>query len=252
MMKLPILFKNAHKRKAVFLSSCLITLVVLLIPWQGFPLWKWAETWYTGSFLHELGTNNRVIALTFDDGPDPACTPGILDTLRREGVHATFFVEGRMLEKYPDLAKRELREGHSIGNHTFSHPYLERKTASEVRKELETCDNSIFEVLQLRTSLFRPPRGSWNPAIVGEARREGKQIVLWSGAVEHHDAVTPEQLTVRAVSLAHPGAILLLHDGSYGERINTMHALPGIIHELKKQGYSFVTLPMQRNAVPAE
>lgn len=227
----------------VMVSCAILTAAVFLAPWHGFPLWIWWREWRSGIFMHELDTHEKEVALTFDDGPDPICTPQILDTLRAEGVHATFFVEGRMLVRYPDLALREMREGHTLGNHTFSHPYLERKSSGEVQKEIESCDEAMYRLLQLKTSLLRTPRGNWNPTITEEARRSGKHIILWSGAVEHHDAATVQQLTDRAIRLAHPGAILLLHDGSYGQRINTVHALPGIIQGLKARGYRFVTIP---------
>ncbi len=227
----------------VFELAVLLLLVTLLVSWHGSPLWIWIREWRSGIFVHELETNDRVIALTFDDGPDPVCTPTILDILRQEGVHATFFVEGRMLERYPDIARKELADGHVLGNHTFSHPYLERKSRGEVQNEIGLCDKSLTRILHVKTSLFRPPRGNWNPIITQEARRAGKQIILWSGAVEHQESTTPNQLVDRALRLSHPGAILLLHDGSYGQRVNTVKALPGIIQELKSRGYHFVTIP---------
>ena len=241
---------RTRNRKKSVIQIILLTLgLMTFIPfvrWHGFPLWEWWREWRSGILVHELGTQNKVIALTFDDGPDPICTPPILDILHNEGVHATFFIPGRMLVRCPEIARREMAEGHTLGNHTFSHPYLERKASGEVQKEILSCDEVMDSLLHLKTTLFRPPRGNWNPIITEEARREGKQIILWSGAVEHSEASSPQQLIDRALRLAHPGAILLLHDGAYGLRINTVKALPGIIHGLKARGYRFVTIPIHK------
>lgn len=211
--------------------------------WHGFTLVEWWRESRSGRVLWRANAPSKMAALTFDDGPDPRYTPRILEILNRYGVKATFFLEGKQVQANPELARTALAQGHVIGNHTFTHPYLNRLSARAVRAELTDCDRCLETNLHLKTHLFRPPRGEWNPIIFREAKRDGDDIILWTVAVEHQEAKTPRAMAARALRLIRPGGILLLHDGGSASRENTVKALPLLLDGLKKRGYRCVTVP---------
>ncbi|HLV80406.1 MAG TPA: polysaccharide deacetylase family protein [Chthonomonadaceae bacterium] len=213
------------------------------LSWHGFTLMEWVRESRSGVVLYRANTRARVVALTFDDGPDPIYTPRILAILRRYGVRATFFEVGRQVRAYPQVACRVVAAGHVVGNHTWSHPYLERKSARGVHGEMEAGEITLEKTLRLKSHLFRPPRGAWNPVIFREARREGDHIILWTVALEHHDAPTPRAMVARALRLVRPGSILLLHDGAHVSRERTVEALPLLLDGLRRRGYRCVTIP---------
>jgi peptidoglycan/xylan/chitin deacetylase (PgdA/CDA1 family) len=185
----------------------------------------------------------KVVALTFDDGPHPAFTPQILDILKRYGVRATFFLIGARAERYPDLARRIVAEGHEIGDHTYSHPAdLPRKDWDAICREIVKGADAIERVTGVRPKLFRPPRGYLNYRVHTAAQLCGFTVVLWTVSADHHDAPTPEAMAQRVFKLVHPGAIVLMHDGRIPTRWKDVKALPLILDGLRRQGYRFVTV----------
>ncbi len=185
----------------------------------------------------------KVVALTIDDGPDPRYTPRVLDILQRGNAHATFFVVGQNVRAHPELARRIIAQGHVIGNHTDTHPYLNRLSAQQVQTEINGCDTALQTRLGLRAYLFRPPRGLWNPTIYRAAQQRDDHIILWSVALEHHATPAPQQMADRVLRMIHPGDILLLHDGGSVSRDTTVEALPLVIKGLQARGYRCVTIP---------
>jgi peptidoglycan-N-acetylglucosamine deacetylase len=224
-------------------AICVLGVCLCTIPVKGFTFAQWVYQGHCGVVLWKADTAEKVVALTFDDGPDPQTTPRILEMLRRHSVPATFFVQGRMVERYPDLARQTAAQGHVIGNHTFSHPYLTTLSEMDIQREMRDGVRSIEKHLKLSTALFRPPRGDWNPTIFEEVRRTGSHLVLWSVAVERLEVKTPQAMAERALKLVKPGAILLLHDGANGTRETTVQALPLLLNGLKQRGYRCVTIP---------
>ncbi len=208
---------------------------------KGFTLPVWLSERRSGFVLWRGDGSRKEIALTFDDGPDPVFTPQVLALLRRHRAHATFFLIGKFVRKNPEIVRRTLSEGHAVGNHTETHPHLERFLAPEVRSEMERCDEALASEARIRTWLFRPPRGEWNPTIFDVARSRGDRLILWTYAVEHRDAPTADSMAKRALDLAQPGAIVLMHDG--GHRDKTVQALAQILDGLERRGYRFVTVP---------
>jgi peptidoglycan/xylan/chitin deacetylase (PgdA/CDA1 family) len=196
--------------------------------------------WYSGQ------TKAPLIALTFDDGPDPRYTPAILNILRAYHIPATFFVRGDMLRAYPDLGRRIVMEGHIIGNHTETHSHIEKEHNPDVFRELTQCEHDIEKITGVRSYLFRPPRGWWNATVFQDALHENYYIILWNLALEHHTAHNPNDLCRRVIRLARPGDIILLHDGFAGKsdaRRATVLALEPLILGLRQRGYTFTTIP---------
>lgn len=182
-------------------------------------------------------TQEKVVALTFDDGPDPIDTPAVLDILKEEDVPATFFVLGEAAHLYPDLIKRIVQEGHEIGNHGYSHDYQQRRLTEELRK----TDQEVFAATGTHTQFYRPPGGFLSPSQLEVIRKNGHIAALWS--VDSKDWRNPgvQQIVNNVLDTVSPGAVILLHDGGY-QRVQTVKAVTPIIKALREQGYRFTTL----------
>lgn len=189
----------------------------------------------------------KVVALTFDDGPDPLYTPRILDILKQEHVPATFFLVGRHVEKFPDVAKRIVEEGHCVGSHSYSHVNMPLLTREKAIEEIEKSENAIERVCGVHPHLFRPPRGLATGAVRRILRERRYTTVLWS--LSSQDWAEPSyREIVSTCNRASNGEIILFHDsGSLvssegGSRENTIKALPIVIRNLKAKGFRFVTI----------
>lgn len=188
----------------------------------------------------------KAVALTFDDGPNPAATPVILDALADRGVKATFFVLGRHADRWPELVRRVADEGHAIGNHGYFHRKLHRRSPRYVREDLRLGTEAIERACGVRPRWFRAPHGFRTPWVVPIAGRLGQETVGWSLGVWDSDRPGAEVIASRSIEGTRPGSILLLHDGdgydADGDRRQTAQAVPSIIDGLRQRGYRFVTL----------
>jgi peptidoglycan/xylan/chitin deacetylase (PgdA/CDA1 family) len=184
-------------------------------------------------------TERPVVALTFDDGPHPELTPQLLDILRQQGVRATFYVIGRNVDAYPEIARRIVAEGHEIANHTYNHPHLTKVGAARLDSEMTRTTDAIVRATGRRPTNMRPPYGAIN-ARVEQAllQKHGLDVIMWS--VDPLDWRRPgaEVVRQRLVDGATPGGILLAHDIHPG----TIEAMPGTISDLKTKGYGFATV----------
>ncbi len=186
-------------------------------------------------------TNDKRIALTFDDGPHYKYTAEILDILAENDVKATFFVVGSLAERYPELILRELSEGHEIASHTWSHPHLSKLPEATLESELSATEELLYELAEYRPKLFRPPEGKCPDSVRRVAAHLDYEVVLWT--VDTRDwAHTPTETIVKTVlDNTEPGAIILCHD-FIGGNSPTPEALRKFIPELKRNGYEFVTV----------
>ncbi len=208
----------------------------------------------SGAFSHELvsarfrpsgaARAERAVALTFDDGPSPQYTPRILATLTRLHVHATFFVIGYLAAAYPQLVRRELRLGMTVGNHSYNHPEVppfDQLPPPLLRDEI-ALGGQVLSRLGDQPRLFRPPGGSTSPALVRAAAALGQRIVLWSvDPADWSPGRSAKAIARRVLSAVQPGSIVILHDGG-GDRSATLAALPAIIRGIRKRGLHLVTL----------
>jgi len=199
-----------------------------------------------GRVLGRLSTKEKVVALTFDDGPNPAATPRILDALEAEDVHASFFLLGRHVERWPDLARRVAAAGHAVGNHGYHHRKLHFRGPGYVRLDLTLGTDAIVRASGTKPALFRAPHGFRSPWVTSIARELGQRTIGWTLGVWDSDRPGADLIVRRAVDGSRPGTILLLHDGDGydpdGDRTQTAEALPRIIRELRDRGYRFVRL----------
>ncbi|MFI6604781.1 polysaccharide deacetylase family protein [Nonomuraea sp. NPDC050536] len=180
----------------------------------------------------------KCLALTFDDGPSDY-TAKLLDTLKKEKVKATFFLMGQHVEKYPKLARRQVAEGHAIGNHTWDHPHLPAMTDQQILDEIRTTQEAITTATGQRAKLFRPPYGDTDQRVLDLVGQEGLPQILWTGTTLDWKLRDPKKITAAVLRLAKRDGVILMHDVVP----QTVKAMPGIVKELKKRGYHLVTLP---------
>src|SRR5438067_7199447 len=179
------------------------------------------------------------IALTFDDGPNEKLTPRLLDLLAQHHIHATFFVIGENAAQYPEILQRAVREGHEIGNHSWSHPNLAKMSQESVRSQLQRTDDAIKNATGERPTLMRPPYGSITDREKHWIHDEfGYRIILWD--VDPYDWKRPGPAVVRNRILkeTRPGSIVLSHDIHPG----TIEAMPSTLDALEAKGLKFVTV----------
>ncbi len=191
------------------------------------------------SYYTVVNTSRRVVAMTFDDGPHKTLTPRLLDILKERGIKATFFVVGRNVAEYPEIAKRIVDEGHEIANHTWSHPWLTRLSDSSVRRQLQKTSDVIENCAGVKPVLFRPPYGALRKRQRAWIFKDfGYPEVLWT--VDPLDWKRPgvSVVTRRIVDGASPGAIILAHD----IHESTIDAMPGTLDQLRAKGFEFATM----------
>lgn len=196
-----------------------------------------------GEILWEVPTENKVIALTFDDGPDPHFTPQIASLLKQYNAKATFFVVGSRVHDHPEVARQLIADHHELANHTYSHPDLRRISAEKLRKEVEDTQETIFSHTGVRPTLFRPPGGYYNESLVHIAKQAGFLVVMWSWHQDTRDWSDPGvgKIVNKVLHNARNGDIVLFHDYG-GNRRQTVEALRQILPELHKRGYQFITV----------
>lgn len=180
----------------------------------------------------------KVVALTFDDGPIPEYTEKHVDILKSMGVKATFFVIGKNAQKHPELLKYIYENGNEIGLHSYSHFNMSKMKPEQMVDELYKTQKIVVEATGIKPTLFRPPYGAFNKALLEISDALGLHVVLWN--VDPDDWRNPgmQNLVERVVSHAKNGSVILMHEG----KPHTLAALPQIIEKLKSEGYNFVTI----------
>ena len=176
-----------------------------------------------------------VVALTFDDGPHPRYTPLLLDGLKKRGVKASFFVTGKNAEQYPELIRRMDKEGHLIGNHTYSHLQLSEKNREQFREELVKTNGILKEITGKDVEFVRPPYGSWDKNFEAELNMFP---VLWNLDPLDWSSRNAQNVEKKVLAAVEDGSVILLHD----EYASTVTAAFGIVDELRREGYRFVTV----------
>jgi peptidoglycan-N-acetylglucosamine deacetylase len=201
--------------------------------------------------------DERVVALTYDDGPNPPYTNEILRVLRAEHVRATFFVVGRAVQAYPNVVREEVADGNALGNHTWKHEHLVLYDGSALRRTLERTDGAIYAAARIHTRIMRPPFGARDWLVLDEVRKLGYTPVMWSVPLANDWEYPPAHvIAARVLRYVSDGAIIDLHDGNQGiicarahvaaricDRSADVEATRLIVDALKRDGYRFVTIP---------
>ena len=194
----------------------------------------------------------RMIALTYDDGPNPSHTERLMEVLDRHGARATFLLIGQWAEREPDLVRSLAHEGHALGNHTWSHPTMPLHSAARIRDELRRGREAVeaagvsFSTVD-GAALMRPPYGRRRPGTIRTMRAEGYVPLLWSVTCFDWRRTATVDVLVRRGCRARGGDIILLHDGSNttpaADRWKSVAATDEILRRLTAEGYRFVTVP---------
>ena len=180
--------------------------------------------------------NRKVVALTFDDGPNPATTNQALDTLSKYGIKATFFVLGKNVSGNEQILKRMKADGHVIGNHSWSHPVLSKLSLDEAKKQITDTEDALTKVLGSSSKLMRPPYG----AITDDIRNSlDLSFIMWDVDSLDWKSKNEASILTEIQRQVKNGSIILMHD----IHVETVNALPKVIDYLKEQGYEFVTVP---------
>ena len=182
--------------------------------------------------------NLKEVALTFDDGPHPSFTPRLLDLLARLHVRATFFLVGKMVDRYPDLVRQEVAQGHEVANHTYDHLRLASVPPALIEPELKEGSLALVRAVGSPTRFYRPPGGEYNADVIEAGRKLGYIMVLWTNDPGDYRRPSGQTLEERLLNDISNGAIILLHDGIP----QTLTILPKLVTALRKQGYRFVTI----------
>ena len=183
----------------------------------------------------------KLVALTFDDGPNPTYTPKYLDILKAKHAKATFFNLGQEVAAYPEISKRCIAEGHQVASHTNSHKELTTLSADEVKSEITTAFDTLKNKAGDTTSVIRPPYGAFTDKTWLLSGGTMTQSILWTIDTNDWRRLGVDAIVNAATSGVTPGSVILMHDGG-GNRDQDVEALPKIIDKLQSEGYTFVTI----------
>lgn len=202
---------------------------------------------FFGRAFTGLRPGHRVVALTFDDGPNGDDTAAILDVLREEGAYATFFLVGRAVAEQPLLVQHMLRDGHALGNHTWDHAHLNVRTRAGITRQLQRTDDAIYRATGTRTRLARPPFGARSFLVLDQLRRLGYTCILWSTPLAR-EWEYPGSATIarRILAQSGDGSVVVLHDGSRGrkaDRGDVVRAVRTVVRGLRRRGLRCITIP---------
>lgn len=215
----------------------------------------YASLWPTSQIFGRTliaGDDPSQVALTFDDGPNDAATPELLEVLARHGVRATFFAIGDFARARPEIVRQVVAAGHLLGNHTMDHPRLSTQTAARVRRELAECNAALEEITGAAVKFFRPPYGARRPAVLRVARELGLVPVLWNVTGHDWEPIGVERILGNLESgIARNrrrgrGSNLLLHDGGHrgmgAARMDTVRAVDRLLTAHRGTATRFVTV----------
>ncbi len=183
------------------------------------------------------------IYLTFDDGPDENITPRLLELLSKHKIKATFFMVGQKAERYPEIVLQIHKNGHIIGNHSYTHPHLIFKSKEIIEGEIKRTDKAVFEITGKRPTIFRPPHGQFGLAVLSVLKSTNHRMVLWSASSQDYKVKTStEKIQARMKKYVRPGKIVLMHDG-HSKSLHTFRALENSLGAFKERGFKFSALP---------
>lgn len=197
--------------------------------------------------------SRREIALTFDDGPHPRDTPQVLDMLAKHNVHATFFLIGQSVERFPHLVKRIHQSGHQLALHCYRHIPFPMENASTLKGQLICTRNAIANACSISPETIqdvRPPYGAFTAKALSLLTKWGYRLIMWSSIPQHW--MQPLNWSVKQVlDEVVPGSVIALHDG-HGHGRKVAQIVDVIIPQLKSRGFEFVTIEQMQNSITGE
>jgi peptidoglycan/xylan/chitin deacetylase (PgdA/CDA1 family) len=232
--------KTVVRWLAIVVALLLVILLALYGTWQ---LSRSRNFQLFGEIVPRVATTEKVVALTFDDGPTPEYTDGVLDVLRERGVKATFFLIGGDAEKNADQVRALIADGHELGNHTFTHPDMTLASVDKAKDEVERTDAAIRSAGYTGEIHFRPPFGKKLIGLPLYLSDHDRKTITWDVEPESFGkiAADPELITAHVLKKTRPGSIIILHV-MYKARETSRQALPDVIDGLQARGFRFVTV----------
>ncbi len=185
--------------------------------------------------IYSIETTNNDIALTFDCAWGAEDMPSILDILRENNVKATFFVLGEWAEKFPEVIKRMVEEGHDVANHSDTHPHIASLTYENIKKEIKNANDKIEKLTGKTNNLFRAPYGEYNDNVISAAEELGFYTIQWDVDSLDWKNLGSENILNRVLNRTKNGSIILMHNGTE----DTANVLDKVIKGLKKKGFNF-------------
>jgi chitin deacetylase len=228
-------------KRILVVVAILVLTPVLLIGLRALARSRTVQVF--GELVARVDTSDRVLALTFDDGPTSEVIDEIIDVLAGRQVRATFFVTGAELAAAPEAGRKLVAAGHELGNHTYSHARMVLKSPAFVQQEIEDTDALIRASGHTGTIYFRPPFSYKLVVLPWFLWRTGRTSVTWDIEPDSYQEVAADsgRIIAHVVERVRPGSIILLHIW-YGSRQTSLAAVPMIIDRLQSDGYRFVTL----------
>jgi chitin deacetylase len=230
--------KIISKRTGGALMAAIVIIVVIA---AAFQISKSRTFQFFGEIVPRVNTWQKVVALTFDDGPTPGVTEEVLSILNEAGVKATFFVIGANLEGTPEEGRKIVTAGHELGNHTYSHKRMVLKTPSFIESEIERTDQLIRQAGYQSAIHFRPPYGKKLILLPYFLARTSRKTITWDVEPDSYPEIAADsnKIVAHVMEKTKPGSIILLHVMGRSE---SLKAVKGVVAGLKGQGYSFKTV----------
>lgn len=189
------------------------------------------------NYVWDIPNNHKKVFLTFDDGPTPEITEWTLEQLKKHDAKATFFCIGNNIEKHPEIFQKVIKEGHSIGNHTFDHLKGWKTSIEDYVENVALCQSQIVNHKSQNANLFRPPYGKINPLQSKILRKQGYKIIMWDIISFDFDAsISKEKCLENILKNVQSGSIIVFHDSIKAEK-NLKYALPKTLEFLKEKGF---------------
>ncbi len=228
--------------KKILIPIAILGLIIatLIVLWN---ISKSRTFQFFGEIVPRVNTSQKVVALTFDDGPTPKATDELLSILQLENIHATFFVIGGDLEQHLSEGQKIAAAGHELGNHSYSHQRMLLVSPSFVRQEIESTDKLIRQTGYQGQIHFRPPYGKKLFALPYYLSKSGRKTITWDVEPDSYPeiAASSDKIVDHVLAKTQPGSIIILHV-MYASGEPSMKAVRGIVEGLKAKGYSFKTV----------
>lgn len=237
-----ILTKTKMKFVKRYKIALYAVVAALALAYGGFQVSRARTFQFFGVLVPRVNTQEKAVALTFDDGPAPAATEEVLALLREENVKATFFVIGAELERHPGAGRALVAAGHELGNHSYSHKRMVLKTPGFIASEIERTDALIRQTDYQGPIHFRPPYGKRLLLLPYYLAQHQRKTILWDVEPDSYPAINQQadKITEHVLANAKPGSIILMHVMS--DQLASRKALRGVVTGLKRAGYAFKTV----------